>query len=71
MRDPVANAERRLAAEQRHRQNCARKDRFETEAEARSFALMHNPGRGPRATAYRCDVCGGWHLTSRDAPSSP
>jgi hypothetical protein len=64
-RNPVENVERRLAAEQRHRENCARKDRFETEAEARSFAIMHNPGRGPRAKPYLCDVCAGWHLTSR------
>jgi hypothetical protein len=44
---------------------CASKDRYASEAEARAFALMHTPGRGRRSTAYRCEVCGGWHLTSR------
>ena len=61
----VENVEQRLAAEQRHRERCATKDRFESEAEARSFAIMHSPGRGPRQQPYECDVCGGWHLTSR------
>lgn len=49
--------------ETRRREACAAKVRYETEAEARSFAIMHTPGRGPRATPYLCDVCGGWHLT--------
>jgi hypothetical protein len=49
--------------EARRREACAAKVRYDTEAEARSFAIMHAPGRGPRASAYLCDVCGGWHLT--------
>lgn len=61
----MENVERSLAADRQRRENCARKDRFETEAEARSFAIMHNPGRGPRQQPYSCDVCDGWHLTSR------
>ena len=57
--------QRSLDADRKRREDCARKDRFETEAEARSFAIMHNPGRGPRQQPYHCDVCDGWHLTSR------
>lgn len=63
--DPVEDVRRRLEAERRLRENCARKDRFESESEARSFAIMHSPGRGPRQVPYLCKVCGGWHLTSR------
>jgi len=48
---------------QRRRANCAAKARYDSEAEARSHALMHSPGSGPRAKAYQCDVCDGWHLT--------
>ena len=62
----VENVERQLAAERQRRENCGRKDRFDSESEARSFAIMHNPGRGPRQQPYECDICSGWHLTSRD-----
>jgi hypothetical protein len=53
-----ADLERRRAA-------CAAKERYASEAEARSIALMNAP-RGRRASTkpYHCDVCGGWHLTS-------
>jgi hypothetical protein len=45
---------------------CATKERYDTEAEARSIALMNAPrGKPASTTPYRCDVCGGWHLTSR------
>jgi len=48
------------------RESCERKERYASEAEARSIALMNAPrGRGAAVTAYHCDVCGGWHLTSR------
>ena len=48
------------------RATCATKERYESEAEARSIALMNTPrGRGAATSAYRCEVCGGWHLTSR------
>jgi hypothetical protein len=63
--DAVENAQRALEADRRKREICARKDRFESESEARSFAIMHSPGRGPRQAPYLCEVCGGWHLTSR------
>jgi hypothetical protein len=47
------------------RATCATKERYASEAEARSIALMNAP-RGRRAATkpYLCDVCGGWHLTS-------
>jgi hypothetical protein len=56
---------RALERERRARAACAAKDRFASEGEARAMALMHVPGRGPRSVAYRCELCGGWHLTSR------
>jgi hypothetical protein len=64
---PRPDAARALERERRARAACAAKDRFASEAEARATAIMHVPGRGPRATAYRCELCGGWHLTSRPA----
>ncbi len=53
-------------ADRRRREACHSKERYTTEAEARAIALMNAPrGRRAAVTAYRCDVCGGWHLTSR------
>ena len=50
----------------RRKANCATKERYASEAEARSIALMNAPrGRGAAVTSYHCDVCDGWHLTSR------
>ena len=50
----------------RRRANCATKERYASEAEARSIALMNAPrGRSAAVTSYHCDVCDGWHLTSR------
>jgi hypothetical protein len=44
---------------------CATKERYDSEAEARSIALMNAPrGRGAATRPYACPVCGGWHLTS-------
>jgi hypothetical protein len=55
--DPAFAARRRAA--------CASKQRYDSEAEARSIALMNAPPGRPAATkAYQCDVCGFWHLTS-------
>ena len=54
-----------LAPHKQAREVCATKDRYGSEAEARSIAIMHVPGRGDRSTPYHCAVCGGWHLTSR------
>ena len=45
---------------------CQTKERYDSEAEARSIALMNAPrGRGAATSAYHCELCGGWHLTSR------
>jgi hypothetical protein len=51
--------------EHRQRATCAAKERYASEAEARSIALMNAP-RGRRAATrpYHCEICGGWHLTS-------
>jgi hypothetical protein len=64
-RGPAAPREdlgRSAEYEARQRANCAAKARYGSEAEARSHALMHSP-LGVRSTAYRCDICDGWHLT--------
>jgi hypothetical protein len=47
----------------RQRVICEQKDRYASEAEARAFAVMHQPGPGARAHTYHCEVCGGWHHT--------
>ena len=48
------------------RVSCANKERYASEAEARSIALMNAaPGRAAATKPYQCTVCGGWHLTSR------
>ncbi len=50
---------------ERRRAACAAKERYASEAEAKSIALMNAaPGRRPSTTPYQCDVCGDWHLTS-------
>ena len=47
------------------RASCASKERYASEAEARSIALMNAPrGRAAATRPYQCAVCGGWHLTS-------
>jgi len=47
------------------RATCATKERYASEAEARSIALMNAPrGRRAATKAYLCEICGGWHLTS-------
>jgi hypothetical protein len=44
---------------------CESKERYASEAEARSIALLNAPrGRRAATTPYHCEICGGWHLTS-------
>ncbi|MDA0179106.1 hypothetical protein OJ997_02270 [Solirubrobacter phytolaccae] len=48
------------------RTSCENKERYASEAEARSIALMNAaPGRPAATRPYQCTICGGWHLTSR------
>jgi hypothetical protein len=48
------------------RASCETKERYASEAEARSIALMNAaPGRAAATKPYQCTVCGCWHLTSR------
>jgi hypothetical protein len=54
-----------LGPQKKAREVCASKDRYATESEARAIAIMHVPGRGDRSLPYHCEVCDGWHLTSR------
>lgn len=44
--------------------DCRRKQQFETEREADDAAYRKRI-EGTRLGIYKCDWCGGWHLTSR------
>ena len=47
--------------------SCGRKARFATRQEAESWAAGVVARHGPASAgqvAYRCGLCGGWHLTS-------
>lgn len=45
---------------------CARKRRYETKADARKAAARGASRKdAPQLYAYKCDICGGWHLTHR------
>lgn len=58
------DVEAEFAREQRRREQCRAKQWFATESEARAIALMTRTQWGEDRLAYRCDVCGGWHLAS-------
>lgn len=47
------------AEERKHR--CTRKRRYRTQGDALDAALVAGVGR--ERTAYRCPLCGFWHLT--------
>ena len=49
------------AEERKHR--CTRKRRYRTQGDALDAALV--AGVAGSRTAYRCPLCGFWHLTSR------
>jgi hypothetical protein len=64
-RQPSAPPPLTVNVELRKRASCESKERYASEAEARSIALMNAPRGRPAATRpYPCDICGGWHLTS-------
>jgi hypothetical protein len=48
-------------AEQKYR-SCTRKRRYRTQGDALDAALLVGVERG--RTAYRCPICGQWHLAS-------
>jgi hypothetical protein len=50
-------------------ENCRRKRRFATEREADDAAYRARM-EGRQLGIYRCDLCGGWHLTSRPGRSN-
>jgi len=52
---------KRPSAEQRQRM-CTRKRRYRTQADALDAALLAGVER--QRSAYRCPLCGAWHLTS-------
>jgi hypothetical protein len=44
--------------------SCGRKNRYDTKLDAQD-AIARSADRGVRGlTCYRCEFCGGWHLTS-------
>lgn len=53
--------ERRRAERREHA--CASKRLFSTEEEANAVAVWDRTQYGEHHRAYRCDQCGGWHLT--------
>ena len=48
-------------------QACRSKRRYETEREADDAAYQARM-EGRQLGIYLCDMCGGWHLTSRKGP---
>jgi hypothetical protein len=59
---PVVNdgaMKKPTAEERKHR--CTRKRRYRTQGDALDAALVAGVGR--ERTAYRCPLCGFWHLT--------
>jgi hypothetical protein len=42
------------------------KHRFATQADAERAALHARLERGATVSSYSCEMCGGWHLGSRD-----
>ena len=46
------------------RKSCDRKNRYDTKLDAQD-AIARSADRGVRGlTCYKCEFCGGWHLTS-------
>lgn len=56
----LAPVKKPTAEERRHR--CTRKRRYRTQGDALDAAVLAGVGRG--RSAYRCPLCGFWHLTS-------
>lgn len=46
--------------------SCDRKKRYATSVEAKKAAAMASRrGDAPKIYVYKCEFCGGWHLTHR------
>ena len=58
-----------IAREQNARARCETKARFESEAEARTFVLLHRAQWGENPVPYQCEFCRGWHFASRKPPA--
>ena len=60
-------ARSRLAGEDfQEFRTCARKRRYQTSVEARKAAEQASRRKdAPKIYVYRCEYCGGWHLTHR------
>lgn len=53
-------------AELRHKA-CERKQRYATRLDAERTARDCERHGSPKLSAYRCQYCGGWHLTHKQA----
>ena len=45
--------------------SCGRKVRYRTKSDALAFASRYVMRGAPMLMAYRCQYCGGWHLSSK------
>ena len=63
----IALAEERIAAGEGDYADasCRRKISYDSEDDALHAALKAFAKRGVELRAYRCEICGGWHLTHR------
>jgi hypothetical protein len=59
----VTDIEQRMKA--RRHSECGKKQRYETEAEARATADHQARTTGRELSVYECPWCRGWHLSSR------
>jgi hypothetical protein len=58
-----------IARERDARSRCAAKRRFDSESEARTFALYHRSQWSDDPVPYQCEFCRGWHFASRRPPA--
>jgi hypothetical protein len=70
MKSGMERIGRNFSPETAHRM-CLDKRKFESKNEARDFAIRGKKLHGNNSTdPYRCNLCGGWHLTSLDKETS-
>ncbi len=59
----MSDIEQRMKA--RRQSECGKKQRYETEADARATADHQARTTGRELNVYECPWCRGWHLSSR------
>lgn len=53
-------------APSQRRRMCGSKVRYKSVAEAEAVARYRMNNGAPKLRTYRCPICGGWHLTSKE-----